>query len=122
MASTEVIEPIIISREQIISAANQLAAAYDGASEYTDKDWLLATEHWLRTMVNNTLHGVVDSALGPHPVQEFHADRKCDYPGCRKQAVEHDLFCKYHREIENEYGRTWEADAASQFMMEGRQP
>jgi hypothetical protein len=83
---------ITITPEQIIAAAQKIANATDDAWEYSEADWLVAVEHYLRCMVNDVLADADWHAERDH----FTVTRKYDHPTCYAKPAELSIYCAEH--------------------------
>lgn len=87
------LKPITIPPEQIIAAAQKIADARDDAWEYTEEQWLAATEHWIRACVKDIL---VDADFNANKIGGFEPDFTCDAPNCKRAPLANNIYCDYH--------------------------
>lgn len=107
-------QQIVITPEQITALAIDLAQHYDGAHEYTEAEWIEATENYVRRAVNRVLFHASELALGPRPFVDFEISHRCDWPGCNNKPLPSDIFCQEHRDWENAQP-TYDAPIAAEF-------
>jgi hypothetical protein len=86
------LQPIIITPEQIIAAAQKIANQADDVWQNSEAEWLEAVEHYLRCKVNDILIDADWHANKDH----FDVERTCDYPTCYAKPAPHSVYCSQH--------------------------
>lgn len=99
---THSLASIIITPEQIITAANAISAASSEAREVSESTVRTATEHWLRSVIDRILADPDHYALSAHAIGSFAFDPDCAHPGCRRVPLANDIYCHVHRQLEDE--------------------